>query len=103
LFGGNEMLLLQELFDGQQTSLVDENGPLVLLDRVDQRAQRFGRTLDDLLESGNALEEVLVKREISLVLIVFGFVFLEGSDAGEHQELVLTAVAVLALVVVEGT
>ncbi len=97
------MLLLQQLLDRQQAGLVDENGPLVLLHRVDDAAQALRRPLDDLFEAGDALEQVLVEGEVALFLVVVDLVLFEGRDAREDHELVLTAVAILAVVFVEGT
>jgi hypothetical protein len=103
LVAGDDVFLLQQLLDRQQTGLVDEDGPLVLLDRVDDAAQALRRPLDDLFETGNALEQVLVEGEVALFLVVLDLVLFEGRDAREDHELVLTAKAILAVVFVEGT
>src|SRR5205085_590537 len=64
LVGGDEVLLLQELFRGEEPGLVDEDGALMLADGVDQRTNGLGGTLDDLFERGNALQKVLVERYV---------------------------------------
>ena len=102
LVGGDDVLLFEELFDGEEAGLVDEDRALVLLDGVDDRAEGFGGALHDLFEGGDALEEVLIQGEIALFVVVLDLVLFERGRTGENHQLVLTAIAVLALVVVEG-
>jgi hypothetical protein len=102
LVGREHVLLLEQLLHGEQSGLVDENRPLVLLHGVDQRPDRLGRALDDLLDRGDALEEVLVEGEILFLFVLFELVILEGREARQHEQFVLTAVAELPFVVVVG-
>src|SRR5688500_8594453 len=56
LVGGEHVLLLEQFLDREKTGLIDEDGALVLLHGVYERADGFRGTLDDLLDSGHALE-----------------------------------------------
>ena len=99
----DEVLLFKELLGGEEAGLVDEDGALVLADRVDERTNGLGGALDDLFERGDALQKVLVERYVVLFFVVLVLILLERVDAREHEEFVLTAGAILPFVVVEGT
>jgi hypothetical protein len=61
----------------------------VLLHGIHDAAQSFRGTLDDLFECGDALEEMLVERQISFVLVILDFILFERGQSGEYEELVL--------------
>jgi len=102
LVGGDDVLPLQQLFDREQTGLVDEDGALVFLDGVDDAAKSLRAALDDFLEAGDALEQMFVERNVAFFVVLLDFVFFECVDAGEYEKLRLAAEAILALVVVQG-
>ena len=98
--GGEDVLLFEDFLYGEKTGLIDEDRALVLLHRVDDRAKRLRRPLDDFFQRRDALEQMLIEREILFLLVLLDLVFLERRDAGEHEQLVLAAIAILAFVVV---
>ena len=102
LIAGDDVLFLQQFFRGEKSGLIDEDGALVFLHRLRDRAERFRGALDDLFQAGHALQKMLVEGEIFFLLVVLDLRLFEGGDTGENEQLVLTAVTELAVVVVRG-
>src|SRR4051794_22421156 len=103
LVGGDDVLALEQFFDGEQSRLIDEDGALVLLNGIDDAADGLGAALDDLFETGDALEQMLVERYVAFFVVLLDFVLFERSHARKHEQLRLAAEAILALVVVQRT
>jgi hypothetical protein len=74
----------------------------VFLHGIHDAAQALRRTLDDLFESGDTLQKMLVEGKIAFVFaVLFALVLLEGGHPRQNEELVLAAKAVLPIVFVE--
>ena len=103
LVGGDDVLPLEQFLDGEQAGLIDEDGALVFLHGIDDAADRLGAALDDLLEAGDALEQMLVERYVAFFVVLLDFVLFERGHARQHEQLRLAAEAILALVVIQCT
>ena len=75
----------------------------MLVARLDGGAQCLRGALDDLLETADALEQVLIQRKVFLLFVVFDLVLFERADSRENEQLVLAAIAIFAIVCVIST
>ncbi len=85
LVGGDDVLPFQKLFHGKETGLVDEDGPLVFLHGIDDAANRLGAAFDDLLETGDPLEQMLVERNVAFLVVLFDLVLFERAHSRENE------------------
>ena len=98
LFGADDSPPLQRLLERDHAGVRDEEVPLQVPERFEEGLQRFAGPLDHLLERGDALQEVFIEGNLVLDLPSL----LHDADAGEHEELRLTADAELFVVGVPG-
>ena len=98
--GLDHALDLQRVGQRGQPGLVDEEVLLLLLEGRQDVAHGLGGALDHLLEDRDALEQVLVEREVLLGSLLLEL-DLVGARPRQHQQLLVAAVAVLGLVVLQ--
>src|SRR4051794_5108557 len=103
LVGGDDVLALEQFLDGEQSGLIDEDGALVFLHGIDDAADRLCAALDDLFETGDALEQMLIERYVAFFVVLLDLVLFERCHARKHEQLRLAAEAILALVVIQCT
>ena len=91
------LLGLQQLAQGGEAGLVDEDVLLLLVQGAEELADGLGRALDRLLQDRDPLEQVLVEGEALLAALLVGLLLL-AQGAREHQELLVAADAELVIV-----
>ena len=98
--GLDHALDLERVGQRVQAGVVDEEVLLLLLQRRQDVAHGLGGALEHLLQHRDALEQVLVEREVVLGPLLLELDLL-GAGARDHQQLLVAAVAVLGLVVLQ--
>src|SRR5215210_3344413 len=97
LLPADEPLLLQELAQGGEAGLVDEDVLLLLVECSQELAHGLRRPLHRLFEDGDPLEEMLVERE-ALLGGLFVAVLVVAQRSGQDQELLVATHAVFLIV-----
>ena len=98
--GLDHALDLQRVGQRVQAGVVDEEVLFLLLQRREDVAHGLGGALEHLFQHRDALEQVLVEREVVLGPLLLELDLL-GARARDHQQLLVAAVAVLGLVVLQ--
>jgi len=96
--GADDPAPLQRLLEGDHAGVRDEQVPLEVSERLEERLDGVSGALDHFLERRDPLQEVLVERDLFLRLSPL----FDDSDSREHEKLRLTADAELLVVGVPG-
>jgi hypothetical protein len=99
----DEVLLLEQIAQGGEARLIDDRGALLGADRGEQLPDGLRGPLDRLLDDRDPLEQVLVEREGVLFRLGIENAILFRQPAGDDEELLVAAPAVVLILGVAGS